>query len=211
MAPELNDKDWPDYGAFAGGVLNNALEVVRAKNHDYAGAEAHPLWNFRNAAHFTGTTPRTVLLSRLIDKVSRLANATRQELAVDESPAKSVEDLIGYAVLIAYTYAVDEWESNPHRPTAPQEPHEPKRLGDMLMARARAEAMVKALTPAPPDLGAFLEARDILDAKPIPERSQEMKEFLAEQLHPTPEAKAKLAKVFEGPGFQRPSSEPLGS
>lgn len=114
----------PPYVRFVAEFLNRALAVVAAKNQDYAGDDASPLWNFENAARTTRTTVPTVLVSRLVDKVSRLSNLSRKRAAVSEETADDTcLDLVGYACILAYYYSQQAQE-----PTPPKPPKRPKKL-----------------------------------------------------------------------------------
>lgn len=83
------------------GLTEDALEIMRAKNHDYTGGSGDPFLNFR-AAEYLGIDARLGLLLRMMDKVQRLRTAATSTLQVKEETWKdAVLDIINYAVLYA--------------------------------------------------------------------------------------------------------------
>ena len=81
-------------------TLQNCRETMVGKNNDYAG-DSDPLKNFHSYA-IVGVDPRKGILTRMVDKVSRLSNfAEGKEMKiVDEKVDDTIEDLINYAVLL---------------------------------------------------------------------------------------------------------------
>ena len=81
-----------------------ALETMRKKNNDYAGATKDTLHNF-NSYLVVGVNPKKGILTRMIDKLSRLGNfADGQDMQVTESVDETIEDLINYAVLLKASF-----------------------------------------------------------------------------------------------------------
>lgn len=75
-----------------------ALDIMRAKNHDYAASD-DPLRNL-HACRNLGVSTALGIVVRLQDKLCRLANLTRSAPAVaDESARDTALDVINYAVL----------------------------------------------------------------------------------------------------------------
>lgn len=81
-------------------TLQNCRGTMVGKNNDYAG-DSDPLKNFHSYA-MVGVDPRKGILTRMVDKLSRLSNfAEDKEMKiVDEKVDDTIEDLINYAVLL---------------------------------------------------------------------------------------------------------------
>lgn len=97
------------YAEFARNLMEHVMKVVEAKNHDYAGEGSDPLWNFDMAAAVTRRPTAEVIVSRMADKLSRLANAAKHGLKVGETPEQTVEDMIGYSILAAWAMRERPW------------------------------------------------------------------------------------------------------
>ena len=79
--------------------------VVDVKNHDYAGGKVvdDAFKNFRSAEFYGLCSPEVGLMTRLLDKVSRISTfLTSHELKVaDEKIEDTLQDLANYCVLLA--------------------------------------------------------------------------------------------------------------
>lgn len=73
------------------------FEILKRKNHDYAGKETtDPFKNFRGS-EFVGVAPDRAILVRTMDKMSRISNLLSQDNAVkDESIDDTIKDVINY-------------------------------------------------------------------------------------------------------------------
>ena len=83
-------------------VCKEALELVKKKNHDYAGADGEsPFANFTRTESMGIASTEAGFLCRITDKVSRLSTfASAGELKVDnESYYDAILDIINYCVL----------------------------------------------------------------------------------------------------------------
>lgn len=85
-------------------TITNCRNQMSAKNNDYAGDD-DPLKNFHSYS-MVGVDPRKGILTRMVDKLSRLSNfAEDKEMKVaDEKVDDTIEDLINYAVLLRATF-----------------------------------------------------------------------------------------------------------
>ncbi len=86
------------------------LEIARRKNADYAGSsKVDPFANFRRVEDLGIATTEQGMLTRMTDKLCRVATFTRQgELQVkDESVQDTLRDLANYSLLML---AYIEWK-----------------------------------------------------------------------------------------------------
>lgn len=85
-----------------GKIYNDALDIVKKKNHDYASTE-DPFKNFRNS-EMVGVRVERGILVRILDKISRISNLIDRDAKVkDESIEDTLIDVINYsALLLAY-------------------------------------------------------------------------------------------------------------
>lgn len=83
-------------------LTQKALEIMRAKNHDYTTGSGDPYSNFRNSS-VVGVAPELGLLIRVIDKIMRLRTfISSGTLEVkNESVEDAIIDIINYMVLLA--------------------------------------------------------------------------------------------------------------
>ncbi len=90
-------------------LCEGARDLMRRKNHDYAGASGQqPFANFERVEALGICTTEKGFLVRLTDKMSRLSSFTDSgEFAVkDETLRDTLTDVINYAVLLlAYSQA----------------------------------------------------------------------------------------------------------
>jgi len=103
-------------------ICDEARELSRRKNHDYADPENRkddPLavWrNFTQSESLTGVATAPGILVRLSDKFSRFCNLMnpRHERAVaDESIEDTAKDIINYVCLVlGYRIAEKEWRDS---------------------------------------------------------------------------------------------------
>jgi hypothetical protein len=90
-------------------LCDEARELSKAKNHDYAGAGgAFPFANFERCEMLGVTTTTRGFLVRMTDKLSRIIEFARTgTFAVqDEKLEDTIKDLINYACLL-YAYEQD--------------------------------------------------------------------------------------------------------
>lgn len=80
----------------------NGIEIIKAKNHDYANA-MDPFKNFR-ACELFGLSVEQGILLRMSDKMARIGNLLNAEQKVkDESIEDTILDLKNYAnILLVY-------------------------------------------------------------------------------------------------------------
>ncbi|MBR52266.1 hypothetical protein CMK19_00680 [Candidatus Poribacteria bacterium] len=97
-------------------ICQQALEIMKQKNHDYTGRDDNPFSNFTRSEAMGICTTEQGFLVRICDKLSRLSTfANIGELKVDnESYQDAVLDIINYCILF-YAY------SSSKEPTPPQE------------------------------------------------------------------------------------------
>jgi len=73
------------------------INIVRKKNQDYAG-DTDPFKNFELAEFLGVCSTEKAMLVRMCDKIQRVANATNQDLAVEDETVKdTLSDLRNYA------------------------------------------------------------------------------------------------------------------
>jgi hypothetical protein len=84
-------------------MCNASLELMKKKNHDYAGGSSDPFANFRRAEALGVCTTEQAFLVRMTDKMSRLSSfsAKGKLIVEDESVHDTLQDLINYSVLLA--------------------------------------------------------------------------------------------------------------
>lgn len=104
---EEPQKETTSYVTHTKELLDRVLTTVTAKNADYcADAEADPLDNFRNSERLDICSVDTAILSRMCDKITRVKNLMLKpgrEARVAESVDDTIQDIIGYAALLAYS------------------------------------------------------------------------------------------------------------
>jgi len=85
--------------------FDEVLTTIGQKNADYCGQfqEQDPLANLRLSERVGLCDTKTAILSRLLDKVQRLSNLiSGHEAQVAESCEDTLQDLVGYTVLLRY-------------------------------------------------------------------------------------------------------------
>jgi len=85
-------------------LCNRALEIMKAKNHDYAGKGGEkPFANFQRCEAFDVCSTEAGFLVRIIDKISRLSTfADSGQLKVkNESYQDAILDIINYMILFS--------------------------------------------------------------------------------------------------------------
>lgn len=85
-------------------LCNEALDLMRRKNHDYAGDSGEtPFANFERTEAMGVCSTEQGFLVRLVDKVSRLSTfATAGKLVVEnEGYRDALVDIINYCVLFS--------------------------------------------------------------------------------------------------------------
>lgn len=81
-------------------TFKDCLNIAIAKNQDYAG-EGDPFKNFKHVDILGICSVETGLLTRMTDKMSRIANLTKSDAKVkDESISDTLNDLINYAAIL---------------------------------------------------------------------------------------------------------------
>jgi len=99
-----------DLLTFHQGLCQDALELMKAKNHDYAGKGGQePFANFTRVESMGITTTEKGMMVRLTDKMSRLSSFTESgKFAVsDEKLTDTIMDIINYSVLF-YAYMMEK-------------------------------------------------------------------------------------------------------
>lgn len=94
-------------------ICNEALELMKKKNHDYAGKSGNdPFANFTRAEAMGITTTEKGMLVRMLDKMSRLSSfMDAKEFKVqDEKLEDTIKDMINYSILL-YAYMQDKNET----------------------------------------------------------------------------------------------------
>ena len=81
-------------------TTNKLKSVLRAKGRDYSG-EIDTFRNFKLSAELLKVDVKKVILSRLLDKVSRLCNVIDKGNSVkNETVEDTLDDLVGYVALL---------------------------------------------------------------------------------------------------------------
>jgi hypothetical protein len=98
-------------------LFAHALETMKKKNADYAG-DASSMKNFEVSAQVANIKMSQGILTRLMDKMTRIGNLINKEGEVkDESIFDTLEDAINYTAILKYaleierknaTYKIDE-------------------------------------------------------------------------------------------------------
>ena len=80
--------------------LDSILQIVRAKNKDYSG-EKDPFKNFRLVEEIGLCTVEQGILTRMLDKISRIVNLVDKDPeVVDESIQDTLKDLAAYSIIL---------------------------------------------------------------------------------------------------------------
>jgi len=80
-------------------TYKTAVEIVKAKNHDYAGT-TDPFKNFKNSEFFNIPVEKGILV-RLGDKMARISNLLDSEAQVkDEKITDSIVDALNYLAIL---------------------------------------------------------------------------------------------------------------
>jgi len=79
------------------------IEITTRKNHDYTGADSDPFANFKNVQVLGICTVEQGFLTRMTDKMSRLAGFCKNGVlkVANESIIDTLKDLANYAILKA--------------------------------------------------------------------------------------------------------------
>lgn len=79
------------------------IDIVIAKNHDYAGFTEDPFANFKLVELCDITTTEKGLLARMMDKISRVNSFIKQDICkvTDEKIEDTLIDLANYAILLS--------------------------------------------------------------------------------------------------------------
>ena len=82
-------------------TFNNCLEILKKKNSDYCG-KTDAYTNFKNYSRLgLKVSVEEGILTRMVDKFSRLINLTyNSDNVEDEQIEDTIDDLINYAVLL---------------------------------------------------------------------------------------------------------------
>ena len=83
-------------------ICNEALELMKKKNNDYASG-SDPFMNFRRAEYLGFSTAELGVLIRMTDKMSRISTfLNKGELSLqNESVYDAIVDIINYSVILA--------------------------------------------------------------------------------------------------------------
>lgn len=88
------------YEQFVADYLERIKSTIAKKGADYATNE-DPFANLSLSEHLGLTSTEVAVFSRLLDKVSRIANYLKKGELQNESVKDSIQDLIGYGLLLA--------------------------------------------------------------------------------------------------------------
>lgn len=80
-------------------LLEHIKTILVAKNHDYNG-QGTPFKTFETQGKILNMPPEKAILSRLLDKVTRIGTLLENPNKVNESIEDSCLDLLGYAILL---------------------------------------------------------------------------------------------------------------
>ena len=85
-------------------VYRENLEILKAKNADYAGETAtDPLHNFKVGSQLTGVPVPDGILVRIMDKMGRISSLLKQDANVkDEAITDTIKDAINYLGILYY-------------------------------------------------------------------------------------------------------------
>lgn len=93
---------------YATSLLDEALELMKKKNHDYT-INGDPLSNFRLIEKYGIARTEDGIFMRLLDKISRLANGLTGEYEVtDETMHDTIVDAINYLIILGYAIEKDK-------------------------------------------------------------------------------------------------------
>lgn len=92
-------------------LFNAALETMVAKNSDYSG-KATDMKNFRISAEVANVKMSQGILTRLMDKMTRVGNLlNKDEAAVKgESVYDTLQDAINYTAILYYAILIEDQE-----------------------------------------------------------------------------------------------------
>lgn len=89
-------------------ITTQARQTLDGKNDDYTGDD-DALANFRRYSDLNVCDMETGILSRIVDKISRLSSLVDRERSVeDETFEDTVEDLINYSIILSVAYEEGE-------------------------------------------------------------------------------------------------------
>ena len=103
-------------------LCQQALEIMKQKNHDYAGDDHNnPFANFTRSESMGICSTEQGFLVRICDKLSRLSTfANLGELKVDnESYQDAILDIINYCILF-YAYSSSKTPPTPQETSSPE-------------------------------------------------------------------------------------------
>lgn len=94
-------------------LFDSALATMKKKNADYSGS-SESMRNFRLSAEIAHVTMTQGILTRLMDKVTRIGNLLNKEdrEVKDESIFDTIQDLINYAAILYYGVKIEQGERN---------------------------------------------------------------------------------------------------
>lgn len=91
-------------------LYHDALETMIKKNSDYAG-DSKSMKNFRISAETANIKMSQGILSRLVDKTTRIGNLLQKDAKVkDESIFDTIQDLINYSAILLYAIKLEQEE-----------------------------------------------------------------------------------------------------
>lgn len=91
-------------------LYHDALETMIKKNSDYAG-DSNSMKNFRISAETANIKMSQGILSRLVDKTTRIGNLLQKQAKVkDESIFDTIQDLINYSAILLYAVKLEQEE-----------------------------------------------------------------------------------------------------
>lgn len=95
----MNKKEYAQYHR---DVCDSMIEITRQKNSDYCGAGDDPFKNFRQVEFMGICSVEQGFLTRMSDKMSRIASYVEQGtlLVKDESVSDTLKDLSNYCILM---------------------------------------------------------------------------------------------------------------
>ena len=91
-------------------LFDSALATMKKKNADYSGS-SESMKNFRLSAEIAHVTMTQGILTRLMDKVTRIGNLLIKDRQVhEESILDTVQDLINYTATLYYGIKTEQEE-----------------------------------------------------------------------------------------------------
>ena len=88
-------------------LFAKALATMKVKNADYSG-DSNSMRNFELTAEIAGVKMSQGILTRLMDKMSRIGNLIKQDAKVtDESIFDTIQDGVNYLAILYYALLIE--------------------------------------------------------------------------------------------------------